>query len=165
MASLICNRWAEHVQRSTTATYKLRTRQELEAIMKHLDEHMARCFTRPSPSLQQPRFYWRESLAGEPVCWLPGVEWDNYISRVVREILDRPPKVKIFSKLDIINACNRTRMKEGHEWLTAFNTRHGQYECLAMPFGLRNTPGTFQGYISAISGSVLRRLYRWYYCL
>jgi hypothetical protein len=79
---------------------------------------------------------------------------------MVREVLDRLPKVKIFSKLDIINTCNKTRMKEGHEWLTAFNTRHGKYEHLAMPFGLRDTPGTFQGYISAISGSALHRLFR-----
>ena len=39
-------------------------------------------------------------------------------------------------------------MKEGHEWLTAFNSRYGQFEYLVMPFGLCNAPGTFQGYIN-----------------
>jgi hypothetical protein len=38
-------------------------------------------------------------------------------------------------------------MKEGHEWLTAFNTRYGQYEYLVIPFRLYIAPGTFQGYI------------------
>jgi hypothetical protein len=39
-------------------------------------------------------------------------------------------------------------MKEGHEWLTAFNARYGQFEYLVMPFGLCNAPGTFQSYIN-----------------
>ena len=39
-------------------------------------------------------------------------------------------------------------MKEGHEWLTAFNTRYGQFEYLVMPFGLCNAPGTFQSFIN-----------------
>ena len=32
--------------------------------------------------------------------------------------------------------------------MTAFNTRHGQFEYLVMPFGLYNAPGTFQNYIN-----------------
>ena len=39
-------------------------------------------------------------------------------------------------------------MKEGHKWLTAFNSRYGQFEYLVMPFGLCNAPGTFQDYIN-----------------
>ena len=39
-------------------------------------------------------------------------------------------------------------MKEGQEWLTAFNTRYGQFEYLVMPFGLCNAPATFQNYIN-----------------
>ena len=38
--------------------------------------------------------------------------------------------------------------REGHEWLTAFNTRYGQFEDLVMPFGLCNAPGTFQSFIN-----------------
>ncbi|KAF4301954.1 hypothetical protein GTA08_BOTSDO10282 [Botryosphaeria dothidea] len=57
-------------------------------------------------------------------------------------------KAKIFTKLDVVHAFNRIRIKEGHEYLTAFNTRFGQYEYLVMPFGLCNAPGTFQSYIN-----------------
>ena len=39
-------------------------------------------------------------------------------------------------------------MKEGHEWLTAFNSRYGQFKYLVMPFGLCNASGTFQKYIN-----------------
>ena len=39
-------------------------------------------------------------------------------------------------------------MREGHEGLTAFNSRYGQFQYLVMPFGLCNAPGTFQDYIN-----------------
>ena len=32
--------------------------------------------------------------------------------------------------------------------MTAFNTRHGQFEYLVMPFGLCNAPETFRSYIN-----------------
>ena len=53
-----------------------------------------------------------------------------------------------YTKLDVIHAFNRIRIKKSHEWLTAFNSRYGQFEYLVMPFGLCNAPGTFQGYIN-----------------
>ena len=40
------------------------------------------------------------------------------------------------------------QIKEGQEWLTAFNMRHGQFEYLVMLFRLCNTLGTFQSYIN-----------------
>ena len=40
------------------------------------------------------------------------------------------------------------RIKEGQEWITVFNTRHGQFEYFVMPFSLCNAPGTFQSYIN-----------------
>ena len=53
-----------------------------------------------------------------------------------------------YTKLDVIHAFNRIRIKKGHKWLTVFNSRYGQFEYLVMLFGLCNTPGTFQGYIN-----------------
>ena len=53
-----------------------------------------------------------------------------------------------YTKLDVIHAFNRIRIKEDHEWLTAFNSRYGQFEYLVMPFCLCNALGTFQGYIN-----------------
>jgi hypothetical protein len=73
---------------------------------------------------------------------------NRYPIPLVTETLNRLRRATIFTKLDIIAAFNKIRVKEGQEWLTAFNTRYGQFEYLVMPFGLCNAPGTFQSYIN-----------------
>ena len=62
---------------------------------------------------------------------------------LIREILSRLYKAKIYSKFNIIAAFNKIRIKEGHKIKTAFLTRYSLYEYIVMPFGLYNTPGTF----------------------
>ena len=73
---------------------------------------------------------------------------NRYPIPLINETLGKLSQAKRFTKLDVITAFNRLRVKEGHEWLTAFNTRYGQFEYLVMPFGLCNAPGTFQSYIN-----------------
>jgi hypothetical protein len=41
-------------------------------------------------------------------------------------------------------------MAEGEEWKTAFRTHYGLFESLVMPFGLMNTPASFQHFINDI---------------
>ena len=62
---------------------------------------------------------------------------------LIREILSRLCKAKVYSKFDIIAAFNKIRIKEGYKIKTAFLTRYSLYEYIVMPFGLCNTPGTF----------------------
>lgn len=69
---------------------------------------------------------------------------------LITESLDRLVGAQIFSKLDIRSAYNLIRIKEGHEWMTAFRTRYGHFEYRVMPFGLVNAPATFQGYINQV---------------
>src|SRR5690606_5664039 len=54
------------------------------------------------------------------------------------EIRDRVLGSKIFTRLDLKSGFNLIRIKEGHEWLTAFSTYLGLYEYLVMLFGLTN---------------------------
>ena len=68
------------------------------------------------------------------------------------ELRDRVAGAKIFTKLDLKDGHHLLRIKEGDEWKTAFRTRNGHYEYKVMPFGLVNTPATFQ----AMTNTILR---------
>ena len=53
----------------------------------------------------------------------------------------------LFRSLDLKNAFNLIRIKDGDEWKTAFRTHLGLFEYTVMPFGLTNAPATFQAFI------------------
>ncbi|KAI0997911.1 hypothetical protein K3495_g10281 [Podosphaera aphanis] len=73
---------------------------------------------------------------------------DRYPIPLIQETLSRLAKAKIVTKLDVIAAFNRIRIRSEDEWLTAFTTRWGSYQYKVMPFGLSNAPSTFQRYIN-----------------
>ena len=60
----------------------------------------------------------------------------------------------IFTKLDLRNAYQLARIREGDEWKTGFNIHLGHFEYLVIPFGLTNAPAVFQ----ALANDVLRDL-------
>lgn len=61
----------------------------------------------------------------------------------------------VYSKIDLKDAFNQIRIKEGDEYKTAFKTRYGLYKYLVMPFGLCNAPSTFQRMINTVLGEFL----------
>lgn len=134
--------------------YRPMSEKELEAIKKYIDEHLGKGFIRASSSsATSPVLLARKPGGGLRFCvdyrGLNAITVKNrYPIPLLNETLGRLSEVEIFTKLDIIHAFNRIRIKEGHEWLTAFNTRYGQFEYLIMPFGLCNASGTFQSYIN-----------------
>lgn len=75
---------------------------------------------------------------------------NSYPLPLIHELQDRLQGAQWFTAFDIPGAYNRIRIKEGHEWKTAFRTRFGLYEYLVMPFGLTNAPATFQAYINNV---------------
>ena len=75
---------------------------------------------------------------------------DSYPISYIDEILKTIAAAKYISKVDVISAFHRIRVKDGDEWKMAFNTRFGLYEWLVTPFGLTSTPAMFQRYINWI---------------
>lgn len=78
-----------------------------------------------------------------------------YFLPLIKKMLKRVCKAKIFSKIDIIAAFNTLRIKEEKERKTAFQTRYGLYKYVVMPFGLANGPSSFQTYINNVLHGML----------
>ena len=72
---------------------------------------------------------------------------DRYPLPLIDETLKLIASAKRISRVDVISAFHRIRMRAGDEWKTAFRTRLGSYEWLVTPFGLCGAPATFQRYI------------------
>ena len=62
-------------------------------------------------------------------------------------LLDWPQNTKYFTKIDLCEAFHLLRIRKNNKWKTAFRTLFGLFEFLVMPFGLCNTPASFQSYI------------------
>jgi len=57
---------------------------------------------------------------------------------------------KVYTKIDLRAGYNNIRIAPGHEYKTAFRTRYGLFEYLVMPFGMTNSPATFQYFMNDI---------------
>ena len=55
---------------------------------------------------------------------------------------------KYYTKIDLCQYFNQTRIQEGDEWKTAFHSRYGLFELLVMLFGLTNAPATAQRFMN-----------------
>lgn len=58
--------------------------------------------------------------------------------------------MKVFTKIDLHTGYNNVRISPGHEWKTVFRTQYGSFEYLVMPFGMTNSPATFQHFMNDI---------------
>ena len=63
-----------------------------------------------------------------------------------------------FTKLDLRDAYNLVRIREGDKWKTAFNTPGDHYEYLVMPFRLLNSLTVFQALVNDMLRDMLNRV-------
>ncbi|KAK1804836.1 hypothetical protein P4O66_003676 [Electrophorus voltai] len=82
---------------------------------------------------------------------------DHYPLPLTTSAFEALQLASIFTKLDLHNAYNLVRIREGDEWKTAFITLSGHYEYLVMPFGLMNAPSVLQWYINEALREALDR--------
>jgi hypothetical protein len=132
--------------------YRL-TQDEQKSLGVYLDENLQKGFIRRSTSpAASPILFVRKKTGDLRLC----VDYRglNVITRKNRyplphidDLLDRTRGCKFFTVIDLKNAFNLIRIREGDEWKTAFRTPLGLYEYLVMPFGLSNTPSVFQAFI------------------
>ena len=73
---------------------------------------------------------------------------DSYPIPLISETLRQIASSRWISKVDVISAFHRLRVRPGDEEKTAFRTRLGSFEWLVTPFGLSGAPASFQRYIN-----------------
>ena len=69
---------------------------------------------------------------------------DRYILPRIEEILDNLGKCSYFSTLDLAQGFHQIELDPQSIEKTAFTVPNGHFEFLRLPFGLKNSPATFQ---------------------
>ena len=131
------------------------TREELIVLRKTLTELLDKNFIRASSSpAASPILFAKKPGGGLRFC----VDYrglnaitrkDRYPLPLINETLRSLSKAKWFTKLDVIAAFHKIRVREGDEWKTAFRPRYGLFEWLVTPFGMTGAPASCQVTVSS----------------
>ena len=126
---------------------------ELKALRDYLDKELAKGFIRVSRSpAAAPVLFVKKPNGDLRFCidyrGLNSITIKNRHSLpLITETLSQLSHAKFYTKLDVISAFNKLRIKQGDEWKAAFTCRYGLFEPVVLLFGLCNGPASFQTYI------------------
>lgn len=129
------------------------TMEERKALSDYIEEHLAKGFIqRSTSSASSPILFIKRKTGDLRLCvdyrGLNAITKKNrYPLPLTHDLIDRVAGCSKFTVIDLKNAFNLIRVKEGDEWKTAFRTHLGLYKYTVMPFGLTNAPATFQAFI------------------
>ncbi|KAI0999983.1 hypothetical protein K3495_g8215 [Podosphaera aphanis] len=132
------------------------SREELLVLRKTLNDLLDKGYIRASKSeAGAPVLFARKPGGGLRFCCdyrgLNAVtRSDRYPLPLISDTIRNLTRAKWFTKLDVVAAFHKIRMKEGEEWKTAFRTRYGLFEWMITPFGLSDAPSTFQRYMNSV---------------
>jgi len=76
---------------------------------------------------------------------------------IVEELFEELYGVAWFTTLDLRSGFHQISVKPEDQYKTAFQTHHGHYEYLVMPYGLTGAPATFQSIMNHVLAPLLRK--------
>ncbi len=132
-------------------------------MITYIEEELAKGFIVPSKSLASAGFFFVKKIDGT---LRPCIDYRvlnditvkfRYPLPLVPPALEQLCSAKYFTKLDLRNADNWIRIREGDGWKMAFSTTSGHYKYRVMPFGLFNSPSVFQAFINDVFHDMLNR--------
>jgi hypothetical protein len=129
---------------------------ELKLLKDYIDDMLGKGFIRPSSSnAGAPVLFAKNPNGSLRLCvdyrGLNRITKKNrYPIPLINDLIDRLKDAQVYTKIDLRAGYNNIRIAPGHEYKTAFRTRYGLFEYLVMPFGMTNSPATFQYFMNDI---------------